>query len=96
MPARTDQAPACKTCEFWDPRYPENLNLGVCTKMSVLVFPAPLPGQSTDDPMVAREASVSVHTDDGIHHGDFEAIRTKDTFGCRGHSDFIMMRYQEL
>lgn len=76
--------PACETCRWWEKRYPTAPHLGVCTKMVTLLW--------TED--TGREFSVTVHTDD--RPCPSEPTRTKNTFGCRGHSDFLMMRYQEL
>lgn len=81
--ARTDIAPACKTCEFWRQEFPDNPTLGVCSKM-----------WSTEWP---DRIAITLHTDDSENTGDTcKRVTTNAEFGCRGHSDFLLMRYKTL
>lgn len=86
MPIRTDIPPACRTCRWWAQRFPGNARLGVCTKGSLL----PVPGQ--------HSASIVIRTDDSYPEigVDRLELRTLDEFGCRGHSDYLSMRYQSI
>jgi len=68
--------PICRTCKYWDQHYPENQNIGVCVRMGVIVWPT------------NNEASISLTYVFSKPTSDFQAIRTRDTFGCRFHSDY--------
>lgn len=64
----------CGTCRFWDPRYPENPGLGVCSKIGVILF--------------ANDAAIVHHDmwDDGSPTSEFAVVRTTATFGCVTHT----------
>ena len=75
----------CKTCEYWDQRYPQNDKLGVCLALTVTVFTAsPAEGGNADVigllpppdyiPLGHRAP------DDG-----YALVRTVAGFGCVGH-----------
>lgn len=63
----------CRSCRWWDQRYPENRDLGVCTKMGVLKW-------ENDD------VAIVVAMDDGQPTTDVASVRTGATFGCVRHT----------
>jgi len=77
--------PTCGECKYWDQRYPENIDLGVCPKMGIILFSA---GSGEDE-----KACVSVRYDDGDPVTDVPVVRTRRFFGCRGHSSNLSARY---
>jgi len=64
----------CRSCRWWDQRYPGNTNLGACTKMGVI--------------FVSGDAAINLR--EGIDHGrptsDVREVRTQATYGCIGHT----------
>lgn len=77
MPKRMDTAPQCATCDHWDQRFPENVDLGVCRRMGAIVFGKKLSLLATSNPEPTS---------------DFEYVRTRRFFGCVMHSDFVQMQ----
>jgi hypothetical protein len=67
---------SCGTCRFWDPRYPENRDLGVCQKAGVIVF--------------SREAAIVMKDslDETPPTSDYVVVRTTRAFGCVQHTPF--------
>lgn len=80
MSVRFDIMPACKTCSWWK-QFPEAPHLGVCQKMFVSDF--------------GERIAISVQNDDSTNDGvDQKTVQVRETFGCRAHSDFVLMRYR--
>ena len=67
--------PMCGTCRFWDARFPQNADLGVCSKAGVIVFGA-------------REAAIVIVDAENLNDptSDFDAVRTTRYFGCIEHT----------
>lgn len=66
----------CDTCKYWDRRFPENLDLGVCLRMGVTEWTG------------NNHASISMTNIGASPVSDFDAVRTRKEFGCIFHSDF--------
>lgn len=72
--------PRCKTCKFWDQRYPENRQLGACKHMGVILWENNTIGSLNVVPAVEA----------GMHEptSDLETVNTLEYFGCAEHSDY--------
>lgn len=70
----------CGSCRWWDQRYPENKNLGVCTQMGMLLWPV---GSLQDAAIVLKH---EYEGPDSKPTSDVQSVRTGDTFGCIGHT----------
>lgn len=62
----------CRSCKFWDQRFPQNTDLGVCRKLGALRW--------------EEQISLVLSEDDGHPATDFEAVRTRAEFGCVKHT----------
>lgn len=82
MNANVTIPPCCQTCAHWDRRFPENQQLGVCRRMGVSLW-------KHDDSERGR-AHVSVTTNPDVVT-DVAMASTREGFGCRLHSDYVMM-----
>lgn len=74
---RMDVAPQCATCDHWDQRFPQNVDLGVCQRMGAVQFADTLSLLVTSNPTPTS---------------DFKHVRTRRAFGCVMHSDFLQMQ----
>lgn len=82
MPDRMDKGPACKTCKWWHEWKGSN-RIGRCEKMHAIEWP--------------DRIGLTVKTDDSVNEGiDERVVTTSDGFGCRCHSDFLLMRYKSV
>ncbi len=76
----------CRTCQFWDARYPENLDLGVCFKAGAFVF---FPGKLLNEPLEFSKAEVALLVKDAYDQtpptSDMALVRTVASFGCCEH-----------
>lgn len=66
----------CKTCRYWDQRYPQNKQLGVCLVMGL--FMASNNEVSINEPGSWPDPQYPPSS-------DVAAVRTTATFGCISH-----------
>ncbi len=66
----------CATCRYWDKRYPQNPQLGVCTVMGLFMA-----GNSE----VAINGPGAYPDPQHPPSSDVSAVRTTSTFGCIAH-----------
>ncbi len=77
MADRMDVAPPCKTCGHWEQAFPDNLELGRCSKVWVTLWP----NRVAISASTARETRPDYYPD----------VTTRAEFGCRYHTDFVQM-----
>ncbi len=83
--------PICRTCEFWDARYPQNRDLGVCLKAGALIF---FPSELRDPDLPLRswhlKAEMALLVQDAYDQtpptSDVALVRTVADFGCSEHT----------
>jgi|GEM_PF-6167341 len=63
----------CRTCQYWDKRFPNNPQIGVCLRMGVMAF--------------GSDVTLSMAGAEQKPVSDFAAVRTRWNFGCIFHSD---------
>jgi hypothetical protein len=76
----------CQSCIFWDQRYPDNKQLGVCIKIGALIWP------SNNELSIHAESPHSF----GAPINDYNAVRTTNLFGCVSHDDTEELRTMHL
>ncbi len=64
----------CRTCRYWDQRYPQNQQLGVCPALGVLLM------SGDEVAIVSKNPEWS-----GLPVSDVAAVRTTADFGCIHH-----------
>lgn len=70
----------CQTCRYWDQRYTENKQLGVCRVMGAHLFP------QEDGGMDVAINGPSMYPDPLYPpSSDVRAVRTIAMFGCNAH-----------
>jgi hypothetical protein len=68
----------CKTCRHWDQRFPQNIGLGVCQRVGILV--SDLPGEPIYAALSSSDLSPPVQA---TVPGDQPVeLRTRLDFGC--------------
>jgi len=63
----------CRSCRWWDQRYLQNADLGVCAKLGVIKWPE-------------EEVAICESRDDGPPTSDVRVVRTAADFGCVLHT----------
>jgi hypothetical protein len=72
--------PRCKTCKFWDQRYPENNQLGACKHMGVILW--------ADNQVASLNVVPAVEAGMSEPTSDIPVVNTLAYFGCAEHSDY--------
>jgi hypothetical protein len=68
----------CKNCRHWTRT--QNVKIGKCARLNAYQYPA--------NASARKETNLTLifNGDKGEIYGDFEALRTRDNFGCNGHA----------
>lgn len=77
----------CRTCKFWNPKFPGNKSLGACSVMGVHLWPAEGKGILPIDKN-SMSAAINIRSwPDPMNppSSDVKEVRTLDIFGCIHH-----------